>query len=416
MGSIQDAIYYTYGNSNWGDLLTAYDGKPITYDTIGNPLTYDGWTFTWEHGRELASMAKNGTTWSFTYDANGLRTKRTNGTTTYQYVYNGSKLTQMSVNGTTVYFAYHANGHPDVMIQGQNVYHYITNLRGDVMGIVSEAGQLVVSYEYDAWGNVLEISGSMAETLGELNPLRYRGYVYDHETGLYYLQSRYYNPEWGRFLNADTLVSTGQGNLGNNMFAYCLNNPVAYQDSAGTIAYTCMDDVLLFSEMYFGACIGGGGGGSAAYGMTYAPKAVKEINDSLNEAKETVKEVLFDVATYLWDAYMRGYNLQQEVMLNQQLAQYQVVSDVATDVYNYVTDDGFWDTDIGVVTQSTLNGAFLGGGKAFLQNIGGGVIVFACTGNFPAAAAVVWDATLYGMCAGAIEGFVGGLIWVLIRE
>ena len=234
MGSIQDAIYYTYGNSNWGDLLTAYDGKPITYDTIGNPLTYDGWTFTWEHGRELASMAKNGTTWSFTYDANGLRTKRTNGTTTYQYVYNGSKLTQMSVNGTTVYFAYHANGHPDVMIQGQNVYHYITNLRGDVMGIVSEAGQLVVSYEYDAWGNVLEISGSMATTLGTLNPLTYRGYVYDHETGLYYLQSRYYNPEWGRFLNADALVSTGQGLLGNNMFAYCGNNPVNCCDPCGT--------------------------------------------------------------------------------------------------------------------------------------------------------------------------------------
>jgi RHS repeat-associated protein len=100
------------------------------------------------------------------------------------------------------------------------------------MGIVSEAGQLVVSYEYDAWGNVLEISGSMATTLGTLNPLTYRGYVYDHETDLYYLQSRYYNPEWGRFLNADSFVSTG-GILGSNMFAYCGNNPVRYADYSG---------------------------------------------------------------------------------------------------------------------------------------------------------------------------------------
>ena len=68
----------------------------------------------------------------------------------------------------------------------------------------------MVEYTYDAWGNLLSTTGSLAETLGKLNPLRYRGYVYDHETGLYYLQSRYYDPEIGRFINADALVSTGQ--------------------------------------------------------------------------------------------------------------------------------------------------------------------------------------------------------------
>ena len=95
------------------------------------------------------------------------------------------------------------------------------------------AGDIVVSYDYDAWGKILTIGGSMASTLGILNPLRYRGYVYDHETGLYYLQSRYYNPEWGRFLNADVFISTGQGLLGNNMFTYCGNNPVANMDPQG---------------------------------------------------------------------------------------------------------------------------------------------------------------------------------------
>ena len=83
---------------------------------------------------------------------------------------------------------------------------------------------------YDAWGNILTVSGSMSETLGEVNPLTYRGYVYDHETGLYYLQSRYYDPEVGRFLNADAFASTGQGILGNNTFAYCGNNPVNCSD------------------------------------------------------------------------------------------------------------------------------------------------------------------------------------------
>ena len=78
-----------------------------------------------------------------------------------------------------------------------------------------------------------DVNGSLASTLGAMNPLRYRGYVYDAETGLYYLNSRYYNPIWGRFINADGFVSTGQGISGNNMFAYCGNNPVNHSDSSG---------------------------------------------------------------------------------------------------------------------------------------------------------------------------------------
>ena len=95
---------------------------------------------------------------------------------------------------------------------------------------------MVVEYTYDAWGRLLSTTGSMANTLGLHNPLRYRGYVYDRETGLYYLQSRYYNPEWGRFINADGLISTGQGLIGNNMYAYCLNNPINHKDNTGTSA------------------------------------------------------------------------------------------------------------------------------------------------------------------------------------
>ncbi len=103
-----------------------------------------------------------------------------------------------------------------------------------MVAIVSMNGNPVVNYTYDAWGNILSITGIRADNLGILNPLRYRGYVYDQETELYYLQSRYYDPAIGRFLNADIFVSTGQGILGNNMFAYCLNNPLVYLDTTGT--------------------------------------------------------------------------------------------------------------------------------------------------------------------------------------
>ena len=135
------------------------------------------------------------------------------------------------LNTEVFYFTYDPQGHPATVKWNNHVYYYITNLQGDVIAILDQ-GTVVVEYKYDAWGKLLSITGSEAQMIGRLNPLRYRGYVYDQETGLYYLQSRYYNPEWGRFLNADALVSTG-GLLGNNMFAYCGNNPINTADHSG---------------------------------------------------------------------------------------------------------------------------------------------------------------------------------------
>jgi len=231
-----NTVSYTYGDSQWGDLLTAYDGNTITYDEIGNPL-YDGeWIYTWQHGRQLASMRKGAAAaWYYTYDANGMRTQRTNGSTTYSYIYDGSLLSQMTVAGHTLSFSYDANGTPLTVTFDGTTYYYVTNLQGDVTTILTQARNPVANYTYDAWGNIVAISGSLATTLGRYNPLLYRGYVYDSETQLYYLQSRYYNPEIGRFLNADGLVSTGQGMLGNNMFAYCGNNPANRIDYTGQL-------------------------------------------------------------------------------------------------------------------------------------------------------------------------------------
>ena len=105
-----------------------------------------------------------------------------------------------------------------------------------MVAILSRTGEKIADYEYDAWGRLISQEPA-ANSIGNMNPLRYRGYIYDVETGFYYLQSRYYDPEIGRFINADAFASTGQGLLGNNMFAYCLNNPVNMSDAKGSIPF-----------------------------------------------------------------------------------------------------------------------------------------------------------------------------------
>jgi RHS repeat-associated protein len=229
-----DTVNYTYGDADWGDLLTAYDGQAITYDGIGNPL-YDGfWTYTWEHGRQLSTIGFTGNLATFTYNADGLRiAKNFNNHRTVKYVYNGSQVTQVTVTDTrdetvnyTLRIGYDALGSPLTVNFNGTTYFYTVNLQGDVIAILDTEGNAVVTYTYDAWGHPTGGSGSLWSTLGCYNPLRYRGYVYDFETGLYYLQSRYYNPQTGRFLNADGYTSTSQCITDDNMFAYCDNNPV----------------------------------------------------------------------------------------------------------------------------------------------------------------------------------------------
>ena len=138
--------------------------------------------------------------------------------------------------GSTVYsFTYDPAGRPVSISDGNTRYYYVLNQQGDVVGLMNSNKKLVVEYYYDAWGRLLSTTGTAASTLGINNPLRYRSYIYDRETGLYYLQSRYYNPTIGRFINADSFASTGQGVTGANMFAYCGNNPTKYEDRGGML-------------------------------------------------------------------------------------------------------------------------------------------------------------------------------------
>ncbi|MDR1002901.1 MAG: RHS repeat-associated core domain-containing protein [Oscillospiraceae bacterium] len=114
-------------------------------------------------------------------------------------------------------------------------YYYVFNLQGDVMALVDGNGAKVVSYLYDSWGGLVSTTGSLAESVGVKNPCRYRGYRYDAETGLYYLQSRYYDAAMGRFVNADGQINPDT--TGANLFVYCENNPVNRYDNDGKKSY-----------------------------------------------------------------------------------------------------------------------------------------------------------------------------------
>lgn len=233
---VNETVFYTYGDSNWKDKVTAIGGKAITYDAIGNPLTYDGWTFTWKAGRMLASMVKTGTNAQFTYDHNGMRIRKiVNGVTT-NYTLNGKNIVHMKQGSNDLHFFYDAQGKPGMVTYNDVDYFYVYNLQGDVVALIDANGTQVVEYGYDAWGYPISKTGSLAATIGTLNPFRYRGYVYDEETGLYYLRSRYYNPSWKRFINADKIQVSARSLFQQTLFIYCLNNPLIFMDSTGCFA------------------------------------------------------------------------------------------------------------------------------------------------------------------------------------
>ena len=225
---------YEYGNAKWKDQLTKYNGKAITYDAIGNPLSYNGWTYEWQAGRQLKKMAKSGTTAEYAYDHNGLRVRKVvNGVAT-EYMLHGKLVTGVKKGNEVLKITYDAESRPAMVKYNGAWYGYVHNLQGDIVGILDNTGAEVVKYTYDAWGKVISVSGSKAGTLGKANPFRYRGYVYDEETQLYYLRSRYYDPEVGRWINADSVIAGVGGSIqGYNMFAYCFNNPVNMSDSSG---------------------------------------------------------------------------------------------------------------------------------------------------------------------------------------
>ena len=237
-------VSYTYGDAAWRDLLTAYNGETITYDGIGNPTNYRGWGMTWQGGRQLASMQKDGTTLSFSYNDAGLRTEKTVNGSTRRYIWNSSQLMADVGASDAFYFHYSSGGeligYTYKTADAETECILVKNQQGDVERVISTDGTILAAYTYDAWGNVLTSEGSLAAA----NPIRYRGYYFDTETSLYYLQSRYYDPAVGRFVNGDSLLNGKAGTIGFNLFSYCGNNPLKHVDPSGYF----FSDILSFLD------------------------------------------------------------------------------------------------------------------------------------------------------------------------
>ena len=232
-------VYDTQGR------LVQVGGDTFSYDTMGNPIVYKGNLFTWEQGRKLASGTLNNNDFEYDYDGNGMRFRKVVNNATTEYYYNGDQLIMESRNGLRIYYIYGETG-IEGLIYGSNTrgiaYSFDKNTLGDVVALRDEDGNVVATYEYDAWGNVTVYDewgdrNTSASFIGNINPIRYRGYYYDTETGFYYLQTRYYDPSICRFINADNyelVMLLGRGGVGGfNVYSYCFNNPILFIDDGG---------------------------------------------------------------------------------------------------------------------------------------------------------------------------------------
>ncbi len=277
LGTPLSTINYGY-DSVWKDKLVSYNGTAITSDAMGNPLNavslnaiggLENLELEW-NGRQLSAVTRNTQRYEYSYDSNGMRTEireYKNGSleTVCHYAWQNGKLVGLDIRDGSgevryvVKMIYDDAGESTGYIifdeenSKQDVMHFQKNLQGDITGVFCESyGSEVLTYKYDAWGNITpQVTGGGLSMLywGEiallLTPITYRGYMYDPYIGMYYLQSRYYNPAYGRFLNADAIIKTGKS-LGANIFAYCENNPVKYVDPSGNSAISNSEQIKEF--------------------------------------------------------------------------------------------------------------------------------------------------------------------------
>ena len=222
----------------WTDQMMSVDGRACVYDAVGNLLTDGKRTYIWQMGSQLAKVTGEGLEASYKYDASGIRTSKTvNGVKT-EYLTAGSRILAEKKNGTWQHYLYDGDGQLTAMTyKGKDYYFVRDNLRV-ITSLVDSDGKTVVNYSYNSWGKLLGITGSMAESLGEDNPYRYKGYYYDEETGMYYLKSRYYDPEICRFNSADAatvMIDSPMSLADKNLYAYCDNDPVNKKDESGAL-------------------------------------------------------------------------------------------------------------------------------------------------------------------------------------
>jgi len=237
----ENTIEYKYADL---DRMIDYNGQKITYDEFGNSLQYkNGWKFEWKNERTLSTAVKSGNSIQYEYGNGDYRNRKTvNGKKT-EFEYIGDRIvSQKSADCTINWYLPESEEFANFNYNGTD-YIYIRNIAGDVIGIADFSGTIVANYTYDSWGKLISITDENGKDvtydtshIGYINPIRYRSYYYDCETHLYYLLSRYYDPEVGRFISEDNkefIKNIGIDLEEYNLYSYCYNNPVNMVDENG---------------------------------------------------------------------------------------------------------------------------------------------------------------------------------------
>ena len=275
-----------YDNKSGLDLCIIDNGFTNKYDENGNPLIYRGNTLKWEN-QHLIAFNNN----EYRYNGSGIRTEKVVDGIKTHYFLDGSKVIfEKKDNEMPIGYFYENNEILGLTYKGFP-YYYVKNSRSDVTAIIDERGNPVVQYEYDPWGKIIKLYGPLASTLGKDNPYRFRSYRYDEENGFYYLTSRYYDPENGRFISPDRLENLNytimSATESQNLYSYSKNNPVMSVDPSGNMSTLFLNglklmysDVRILSDKYVGsACLTLNGGGIfTAFHETAQLVAAKQLS------------------------------------------------------------------------------------------------------------------------------------------
>lgn len=289
-GELVNTDVYEYDNTNWEDQLTKFNGEEITYDTIGNPLTIGSKNLTWTNGRELTSIDDK---IKYYYNEDGIRVRKLVDNTETKYYLEGTQIIYEVRGNNTIYYMRDEGINLIGLVFNGVKYYYKRNNQNDIIGIYDSNYNEIVKYEYDCYGKVISIKDENeneiidTNNIGIINPFRYRGYYYDNETGYYYLNSRYYNPEWGRFINADNFITDNAGSTRYNMYHYCNNNPIMYIDPDGHAVFIG----LLITIAVVGTGVAIGAYISSKHTKSGNEKAKQEINDVQEKQKDATNIV-----------------------------------------------------------------------------------------------------------------------------
>lgn len=286
--NLQNESIYEYNNNDWQDQLTKFNSEDITYDAVGNPLRFGNKEFTWENGRQLSNYKDESQEIKYEYNKDYIRTKKiVNGVTTTYYVENNYIIFEKCGNNV-LYYIRDGNGNLiGIRDNGHDTYYYIKNASNDIIGLLNSNYEKIASYHYDALGKIISIKDQNGieitdqNHIAHKNPFRYRSYYYDRETDLYYLNLRYYNPEWGRFLNTDEILGEVE-ELNYNLYWYANNNFVNNADMDGNIAG---------SALALGGAAALIGGAALAYGFyQLAVETTKYVANTIVDLAQDFQE------------------------------------------------------------------------------------------------------------------------------